>query len=173
MADIIEVARLKSRVPIVRRRIQRAFLVWYSAHMEQYPVLLHYVRRNDKLLELGIAGLHPAISISLTCEIVVSVDWQQEQCWDLLRCFEALPEKQIEGYTCGFCKPEYRVVYSSREACWQDHLFEPFMQWVSSDLLPAKWLGLFGNIENGCTWAKLLTDPDPKATELLPLWLNH
>jgi hypothetical protein len=51
-------------------------------------------------------------------------------------------------------------------------VFEPFLNWLNNTLIPAKWLGLYGEI--GCeasTWVELLIEPDSKATRVLPLWL--
>jgi hypothetical protein len=55
-------------------------------------------------------------------------------------------------------------------------MFEPLMNWINNKLLPAKWLGLYKDDEPdgklGATWAKLLTEPDPKSFVLLPVWLD-
>jgi hypothetical protein len=45
------------------------------------------------------------------------------------------------------------TTWPTREALWQDQLFEPFLKWVNERLAPATWLRLYGT--KGGTWAKL------------------
>ena len=163
---------MKSHFPKVRRRIHRAFFDWYAKNHEQFPLPLQYVGRKDNCLQIGIPGLHPAISIILTWEIVASVEWQGD-CWDLLTCFEAIPQHSARGYTCALCDQQARIHFATREALWQDHLFMPFLNWLNDTLLPAKWIGLYGSYEHGVTWVELITEPNPKpnAIAVLLLWL--
>ncbi len=162
---------MKSRFPKIRRHIQRAFLTWYAEQQAHFPLPLQYLRRKDNAIEFSALGLHPALGFSLTSwEMNVYVEWQGVF-WDFLISLEAVPYHSVNGYFCDLCKVDSRVLFPSREAVWQDHLFDPFLKWLNDTLLPAKWLGLYGGVEQGCTWAELLTEPDPKATEVLPLWL--
>lgn len=52
-------------------------------------------------------------------------------------------------------------LFPSREALWQDHLFDKFLSWVNEKLAPARWLqisciGSSGN--RRCTWVQLIMD---------------
>jgi len=144
-------------------------MAWYAQNKDRLPFPISYLSRKGDCLYLGIADLHPALVITLTWELVIAVEWQNH-CWDLLECFEAAPVHCADGYYCKLCMPEAQVPYPSREALWQNHLFEPFADWLVNTLLPAKWLGLYSLHERGCSWAKLLNEPDAEAEILLPVW---
>ncbi|MEQ1603132.1 MAG: hypothetical protein ABL885_15355 [Methylophilaceae bacterium] len=162
---------MKPRFPKVRCHIQRAFLAWYNKHQAQFPQSLQYTGRKDDYLEFSIVGLHPAIGIKLSWELAVYIEWQGEF-WDYLNSFEAVPRYSSSGgyYYCELCDSEERKPFLNREVLWEGHVFNPFLKWLHDTLLPAKWLCLY-RLEDGCTWAKLLTEPDLEATELLPVWL--
>ena len=154
----------------MRKRIHRSFSDWHSKHGEQFLVPLHYLKRTDRSMEISFRGLNPALSIFLTWEIGVCVDWEGE-CLDCLVFFEAYPEHNANGYHCGLCIDEYaKITYSSREELWQKHLFQPFLEWFNEYLVPARYLGLYRTDDKGCTWVKLLKEPDPEAFQLLPVW---
>ena len=160
---------MRARFPKVRRRIHRAFINWYEQNQARFPVALQFAGRKDNCLAIRFSGLHASIQLTLTWELLVAVEWQGD-CWDTLGCFEAVPIKTPGGYCCALCPAEKQVSFSSREALWQDHLFEPLLIWLTTTLLPAKWLGLYGGIGEGATWVKLLTEPDPDARQILCLW---
>lgn len=157
-----------------RPRIQRAFLKWLDENQTRFltaPPRLG--KRTDRHLELILPGLNPVLWISLTWEIDVGVDWQST-CWDLLTCFEfeAIPEPTEGGYRCKLCSPEFQKIFPTREALWIDHEFEPFLEWVNTVLLHARWLALYGEADSG-TWAKLVDEPDPEAAATVPVWVDR
>jgi hypothetical protein len=163
--------KLKHRFPKVRRKIQRAFLAWLNEHQYGFNHPLQFVSREDGYLLMGMPRLNPALHIYLNQGgIGVSVYWQGI-CWDLLVCFDAVPMATVDGYFCALCQPEHRIYYANREALWQAELFDPFLVWLNTKLIPAIWLGLYRN--KGATWAELLRKPDPEAHVLLPLWLSQ
>lgn len=156
----------KPRFPKMRRCIQKIFVDWQAKQSEQFLVPLHYLKRTDRCLEISFRGLNPALSIFLTWEIGVCVDWECE-CLDCLVYFEAYPQHDTNGYHCGLCIDEYaQITYPSREDLWQEHLFQPFLAWFK----PARYLGLYRTDDKGCTWVKLLNEPDSEAFQLLPVW---
>jgi hypothetical protein len=160
----------KSCFPKMRRCIQKTFATWQAKQAEQFLVPLHFLKRTDRCLDFCFKGLNPALTIFLSWEIGVGVDWQGEN-WDFLIFFETVPEHKADGYHCSLCIDEYaQITYSSREDLWQDHLFQPFLEWFNEYLVPARWLGLYKTDDKGCTWAKLLNEPDPEAFQLLPVW---
>ena len=162
----------KQCYPKMRRRIQKTFADWQTKQAEQFLVPLHYLKRTDRCLDFSFDGLNPALSIFLTWEIGVCVDWQGE-CWDCLIFFESSPEHKADGYHCSLCIEEYaQITYPSRENLWQEHMFEPFLQWINETLVPARWLGLYSS-NKGSTWVKLLSEPDPDAFQLLPVWCSE
>lgn len=64
------------------------------------------------------------------------------------------------GYQCELCLAEHGSsarTFTSKEALWQDHLFEPFLQWVNKELAPANWL-LISGTDDGSTATRLMCD---------------
>lgn len=163
---------VKARFPKMRRCIHKTFVDWYAQQGERFSVPLHYLKRTDRCLDLSFHGLNPAFSIFLTWEMGICVDWEAE-CLDCLTFFEAYPQHGVDGYHCSQCIGEYALItYSSRECLWQEHIFEPFLQWINDYLVPARWLGLYSTDNKGCTWVKLLNEPDPEAFQLIPVWYS-
>jgi hypothetical protein len=127
---------LKLPSPKLRQRSHRAFADWYRQNPERVPVPVIFAGRRRDSLQLAIPGLHPALVISLTWGLVIAVEWQ-DHCWDFLECLEAAPVHRADGFYCNLCVPEAQVAYPSREALWQNHLFEPFADWLANKLVPA------------------------------------
>ena len=88
----------------------------------------------------------------------VYADWKGEN-WDTLINLIACPREVPGGYICRACELSdsgAREIFSSEEALWRDHLFEPFLQRVNEKLAPAEFLSLYGT-PGHMTWAKLET----------------
>lgn len=157
----------------VRPRIQRAFFRWLAENRQRFFVPIQITKRTDRRIEISFVGLNPVVSVLLTNEIGVSVIWGNEF-WDYLSCFEVNPLHVENGYICTFCVSEIHEIFPDREALWCDHLFEPFLEWVNSTLVPASHIGLYGTL-NSCTYAELkkadaLNESQPQPVVLLPLW---
>ena len=155
----------------VRPRIQRAFISWFAEKYQQISVPIRIGRRTRRSIEFEFPLANSLITATLTssvkgcrfstilCEINIALTWQGE-CWDLLACFEAIPERTNTGYVCSLCDPELcwpepRAIYQSREHLWRDHLFEPFLEWVNNKLTKALWIQVGGEM-GSYTYAKLL-----------------
>ncbi len=167
---------MKTRFPKVRSRIEKAFITWYREHEKEWKRPLLLLSRKDGEMSFTLPGLTPNLCIHLhSYEFAVYVE-RQDQCWDVLMCYDACPELVDNSYFDKCTLPDYRIDYSTREALWQAEMFEPLMNWINDKLLSAKWLGLYKQDEPdgklGATWAELLTEPDPETFVLLPVWLH-
>lgn len=158
-----------------RLRIQRAFLRWLRANASRFSVPVKVIRRTHRCIDIGLENLNPCVNVFLTWEIGVEVSWQGE-CWDFLTFFEAAPEKTPQGYVCKMCEPEARTLYPSREALWTDHLFEPFLAWINDELVPARWLALYGaRGKSTAAWLEKTRPEDEHGGDAqvwLPLWMG-
>ncbi len=168
--------RCSAHFPKVRRPIQKAFFRWYQDNATRFKVPLRFARRTDQCLEFTFPGLHPYLSISLTHEIGVNVI-KRNVWWDALIFFEAYPERIGQEYQCSLCIPEAKENYATLNELWCDHLFEPFLEWVNDTLVPAHWLGIYGFIDEGATWARLLKsgrdNPENNPpTSVVPVWVS-
>ncbi len=135
-----------------RPQIQRAFDSWYRIHQHRFLVKLVFLARTDRRLDFAFAGITSALSASLSgYDLSVRVTWLDET-WDLLASWDASPKRNGEGYICALCQPS--AVFASREAVWEDHLFESLVVWTNKSLFTASELHLEG-VPNQFTYAKL------------------
>jgi hypothetical protein len=125
------------------------------------------------MIELSFVGIPPALRPVLSrWSIDTYVEWQ-DLFWDILLCLDAVPRNVTGGYICECCPPENRTLFPDRPALWRDHLFEPFLDWVNTELAPATILGLYKSPGGGVTWAKLVrsdeVESDGKPDIAVPL----
>jgi len=141
--------------------IQRAFLFWFKENHTRFEVPLSLTKITAKSMELRFHKYPDCLSVWLSNdELRVHVEWQGEY-WDALISLDAYPFHMPDGYKCELCVPdcgESSVLYPSREALWQDHLFDPFLKWVNEKLAPARWLQISCTGNRGSTWAQLIRD---------------
>ena len=78
--------------------------------------------------------------------------------WDILADFDVQEIRQPNGYVCGFCLPEFRKLYPTRESLWINELFEPLLAWVNGKLAPASSLILSAHFDS--SWADLVKQID-------------
>jgi hypothetical protein len=159
----------------VRRCLHRVFLNWLQENQSKFLTPKFYiVNRTDRVLIFSLPNLNPTLSFRLTTwELGVDVDWKGD-CWDVLIYFESIPIKVATGYRCKLCQGDDLPIYPSRKALWVRHDFEPFLQWVNTELFTAKWLAISG-IQDQCTWARLVNEITEKDDETiyLPVWLDR
>jgi hypothetical protein len=156
----------------VRSRIQQEFLEWHRVARNRFLVPVEIGDRTDQTIDLVFPSATPAISATLTrSDILVSVELDGHH-WDIIRSFETALEEVQGGYACGLCEPAEREVYPSQTRFWTDHVFDPFLAWVNTELFQAIAIGFWGDLETG-TWAKLMTREQADAAKprvSLPLW---
>ena len=147
-------------------------MAWISLQGERLLFSLQVTACRDHYMTWHFTRLTPIIEVVLTTwQLSVVVNWQGE-CWDCLVDFEAMPRKTPVGYECQLCPTEPLQSWSSREALWRDHVFEPFLAWVSTELASARWLGLYQTEEGGLRWAVLHRETVPETGNvevILPL----
>ena len=126
-----------------RSRIQRAFFRWLIRNRDRLAFDLLIEGRTDRCVEFSFAGINKAISAYLnTYEFNVLAE-TNEGCWDILISADAYIEKSNNRYFCRWCHDSFREGYLTREEFWVGEIFEPFLTWVNSELVNARWLGLY------------------------------
>lgn len=130
-----------------------ALLPWLNSIAWRCGVRLSADVSDPDCTLLRVAGLHPAIWISLRGDwgIDVGADWDGE-CWDLLASFDVPAEQVAGGWENTMFVPEARVVRATREAVWREDVFETLLEWINDELIVATHLGLWGEPDHG-TWA--------------------
>lgn len=151
--------KVRLRCP-ARRQLHRCFLRWLKENAARMQVPLVIESRTDRVIRCSFAGHTRALEMTLSHDIGIHVLHDGEW-WDSLEFFEAWPIARHPGYICGFCKPEYQKTYPSRQALWEDHMFEPFLSWVNETLTTHAWLMLGQTDGGGILWAELHTKKKP------------
>ncbi len=164
--------------PKVRRTIHRDFIRWYTQHASEFEVPLKFLKRTDTALDMSFEGLNDLVVISLNSNNhEIGVYLQLDGDWlNSLIFFESYPKKVTDGYICSLCLPEAKKLYTSREAIWLDHLYEPFLNWVNEILIPAQWIIIQGSLsKDGCSTVNLVKNLPAKTqltidTTALAVW---
>jgi hypothetical protein len=149
-------ASVEPIVPPLRRARphHRVFHDWLDGNRSRFAHPVELQKKPGQWGKYSFAGIHPAISGSLTeSGLNVSAEYQGE-CWDLLFDVDAYPKKVPEGYVCRECLPGYQKLFVSRSDLWADHLFERLLNWVNEELSRAQWLVLEA-IPPEYSWAHL------------------
>ncbi len=144
-----------------RPRIQRAFESWFKKNSTRFAVPLRVTKIKASGIELRFDNYPDCLSVWLSKdEIAVHVNWEGEW-WDMIIDLDIWPGNKRGGFICECClvEPgESVVIFPTREALWQDHLFEPFLKWVNEKLAPARWLQICCTKDRGARWERLIRD---------------
>jgi hypothetical protein len=147
-----------------RHRIQHAFHNWYRVNQSRFLVELDFIRRSHRVMEFGFAGVVRRITVHLrrNGDLDVIVWWPEDdrkgEALDMLAWYDSAPKRVPGGYICQWCNPETRLTLPSREAIWQNDLFELLLKWVNECLAPATELQCNVN-EYGSSYATLMPEP--------------
>jgi hypothetical protein len=134
-----------------RRRLHKAFLQWHSDVRGKFAIELELLKRTDECLQIGFCRIGRILTETLTTyELDIAVEWRGTR-WDLLRSFDAAPERVPGGYICGLCPEANRPIFPSRDAVWRSDIFEPFLEWVNGELADAVGVSISG-APGSSTW---------------------
>lgn len=143
--------------------LQRAFLAWLDEARSRLAVGIHIERSTVEITEFTFELANHVLIGALMShgDLVVSVEWKDE-CWDFLFSEEVRPQKTTEGIVCSVCEAEGKHrIFPSIDALWQDHLFDPFEEWINTKLGSAQAVALYRTDNDGTTWARLIQTGDP------------
>jgi hypothetical protein len=90
-------------------------------------------------------------------EIEIFVEYDNQR-WDIIFNHDLEAKRDDREWFCELCAKQgnpYRV-FSTLEELWVEHLFNPLLNWVNSELAKAEALAICGSIESGATWAILV-----------------
>lgn len=152
-----------------RRRIQRAFHQWLREVGKELPFPISIVCKTDRSIECRFRGVTNAVRFWLANDSLCVSAEKDGKCWDFLVCFDAVPQKESDGYVCAVCLPERRLRYARRDSVWRAELFEPFRDWINGVFVNAEWVAFHELPGGGATWVVLETDAVPK--DALPISL--
>ena len=139
-------------------RFERALIRWFQKNHSRFLLPIALEKINRKKVALMLTGYREYLSVHLNSwNLCVSANWNGI-CWDFLLELDVSPVATRHGYYCKCCeKPS--TIWPSLEALYQDHLFEPLLQWVNEELFNATQLLLYGS-PGSSTWAALANAKD-------------
>ena len=152
---------LNKRAP----RFQRAMIRWFLKNHSQFLVPVALKKINAKKVAIVFSEHPDSLCVSFGSS-GLSVHAMWDGCsWDRLLDLDVLPQATRRGYQCKLCMgwPKSATgpvaCFPTREALYQDHVFEPFLKWVNETLACASQMSLYGDPED-CTWAELIDAAD-------------
>ena len=76
-----------------------------------------------------------------------------------------IPHRVTGGYACEWQANEEQTPFPTREALWQDHIFEPLLKWVNMKLAPARWIRMYQKQDVGWIGASLINSDEDRYRE--------
>jgi hypothetical protein len=151
-------ARMNPR-KLPRPRIQSAFVQWFRSNRHRFSNAVRIARITQRSIEIAFPAMPVALSASLSRTDLSVLVSHQGVLWDMLLSLDAFPESDGHGqYRCLLCTDSAQT-WPTREALWEDHLFEPFLEWVNRRLDPPREIQFHGSI-NSITCAELRPSSD-------------
>lgn len=137
-----------------QRPYTEAFNAWFASAVDLHDIMAFERCEDRDAMEInfltGGGALH---GYAHNGGISIAAVWDGE-CWDFLFDEDVVAEHTTDGWHCSLCPADQRAFFSSVEALWTDHLFQPLWRWITMQLLRAKGVGFYGG--GGMTWAKLV-----------------
>jgi len=157
-----------NRKKLPRPRIQRAFMGWFSQNRTRFTVPVRLIKITAEEIVLTFPQHPDCLSAGLSRQSLnVSVDYEGI-CWDLLISLDSYPTLLPGmGYRCD-SHVDIAKIWPTRDAVWQDMLFEPFLEWVNKRLANSSCVSLHGR-PGESTWARL-SHMDNQSPDPTSLW---
>ena len=94
------------------------------------------------------------------------------QCVDMLNDIDIEERRSRDGtYFCALCLEP--IHYDSRQALWEQHCFEPMLEWANASFQPGQWLHIAVH-HGGSSWAEIKSHntyrQDSERFEFLGAW---
>lgn len=137
----------------------KLFTCWMEKNRERFPYPFRMVRDKSgyRIIIEGVTSMLEPFFAETGFTVAVRY---KGRIWDLLAWADLeIAESRNEAglYYCEFCLPEHRQFYSTRTELWENHCFEPFLEWAKRHFRPGMWLCLLGQ-EGHSTEAKIVNE---------------
>lgn len=148
------------------------FLAWLGANQHRFRLIPRITSIDETAVKIKILPSLTATARTRNQTFAINVYVMNPEdhadIWDILQDFEACPKERDGKWFCQWCedfpKPEAGALrfYASRDELLVQHAFEPFLNWINTELAAVDGVGLY-RIGCDCTWAKLVrgnNDPE-------------
>jgi hypothetical protein len=137
---------------------------WLKQNKKRFCHLPSIVKRENEKMLIRFKGLARELECFMSSS-GIAVDLKYSQWgWCNIKNFD-LKEHTTNGrdYYCEFCLSGMQEFYSSREALWSEHCFEPFLSWVN-ETFDSSSIAFLVESDKGC--CKILKN-DFEITEIM------
>ena len=149
-------------MPRRNHRHLKSFTHWLTKNQHRFLLPVKLQKIGARKTKLVFPELPKVIGIGLsTWNLSVHVTWE-ERCMDLLLDLDCMVHKTFRGYQCELCERP-REIWTTLEAMYVDHLYEPFLSWVNEALHPATGVAIYEM--RGSTWAELMCVGNAEPTQ--------
>jgi hypothetical protein len=119
------------------------------------------ISKSDKnSLTMQFTGINPVLTavLNLEREIGIYVTNTEGEYWDCIAEFDVKEQQTPEGqFYCGYCDEPSMTLYPTRQALWEQHVFELLLEWCNAKFQPDCFIVLWGSHKEGWWGARLLT----------------
>lgn len=133
---------------------RKAFRHWIgqNRHRFSHPPRITLQRRD--YLELSFQGVTPQIKGFVSRHGTSFHIWHAGQVIDMLNDIDIVERRHSDGgHYCALCL-EFADRYSSRQELWEQHCFEPLLDWANACFQPGRWLHVVV-LHDGSSWAEI------------------
>lgn len=140
---------------------RKAFDRWIGHNRGRFahPPTITLQRRN--YLELGFQGVTPRIKGIVSNSGTAFYIHHAGKVKDMLDDIDIAEHRRSDDtYFCTLClEPIY---YASRQELWEQHCFEPMLDWANAAFQPGQWLHLVMT-DDGSSWAEITPRNHPRS----------
>lgn len=133
---------------------RKAFGRWLGQNRHRFNHPPRITLRRRDYLELSFQGVTPQIKGAISRNGTSFHIWHAGQVIDLLNDIDIVERRRSDGrYYCALCL-EPVDDYASRQALWEQHCFEPLLEWANACFQPGQWLHI-AVCHGGSSWAEI------------------
>lgn len=150
-------------------KMRHLFLKWLDMNRHRFAIPITVAKRTKGCVDIAFTGINPVISAHVreqgqdcSLSVFVSRKGDPHDCLDIILDLECMAAKTDGGYICSECEIEKWKKFADLKSLLEDHLFEPFLNWVNNELATAQYIGLW---EQGGSSAAKLIKPTPVASD--------
>ena len=114
---------------------------WFALNKDRFHYPLVCKQAGGYNLVMGFQGLHPGLTFEISMNGAfngIFFSWdsvENKGQWDCLHEADLLEYRTPDNqYYCGYCMEDMITYYPSREAQWEQHVFEQMLLWCNDNL---------------------------------------
>lgn len=136
-----------------------AFGAWFAVAVDLHDTMAFATGEDRDSIEINFLVGDGALRGYAHKEGISVAAMLDGECWDFMFDEDLVAVNDGADWVCSLCPSSHRRLFSSIEALWIDHLFEPLRRWGNEKLRPA--ISLEFHRQGDATWARLRNERHP------------